>query len=43
MRYDEIQIVNQSPGLQESLAEIEEEIEETDSEPDSAQKSLDFF
>ena len=43
MRYDEIQIVNHSPGLQESLADIEEEIEETDSEPDSAQKSLDFF
>ena len=42
-RYDEIQIVEQSPGLQESLGEISDEIETVESEQNSAQKSLDFF
>ncbi len=42
-RYDEIQIVEESPGLQESLGEISDEIETVESEQNSAQKSLDFF
>ena len=47
-QYDEIQIVNASPGIQESLAQIEEDIEETVNEKsedsvDPSQKSLDFF
>ena len=42
-RYDEIQIVEESPGLQESLGEISGEIETVESEQNSAQKSLDFF
>ncbi|MEE2759390.1 MAG: AAA family ATPase [Candidatus Thermoplasmatota archaeon] len=42
-RYDEIQIVDESPGLQESLAEVAEEIADEEQGADSAQKSLDFF
>ncbi len=42
-RYDEIQIVDESPGLQESLAEVAEEIADEEQDADSAQKSLDFF
>ena len=43
-RYDEIQIVNASPGIQSDFLQIEEEInDEDESQGDSAQKSLDFF
>ncbi len=42
--YDEIQIVNASPGVQADLEQIEDEIAtETEQASDSAQKSLDFF
>ena len=41
--YEEIQIVEESPGLQESLSDIADEIEDDVEEKDSAQKSLDFF
>ncbi len=42
-RYEEIQIVDESPGLQESLSDIADEIEDEVEEKDSSQKSLDFF
>ncbi|MEE2747114.1 MAG: AAA family ATPase [Candidatus Thermoplasmatota archaeon] len=47
-QYDEIQIVNASPGIQESLAQIEDEVgdsmtDESESSADPSQKSLDFF
>ena len=42
--YDEIQIVNTSPGVQDDLERIQEKIEtEVSPQPDSSQKSLDFF
>jgi replication factor C large subunit len=43
-RYDEIQIVNNSPGIQKDLVQVEDEISDiVESETDTAQKSLDFF
>ncbi len=43
-RYEEIQIVNLSPGIQGDLLQVDEEIsEEIKGEVDSSQKSLDFF
>ena len=42
-QYDEIQIIDQSPGIQESLAEISDEVESQEVKSDSTQKSLDFF
>ena len=47
-RYEEIQIVNASPGIQDSLMQIEEDFQETvaennDATKDGSQKSLDFF
>ena len=44
-KYDEVQILNTSPGVQSDLQLIEEEIMEVteDTNIDSAQKSLDFF
>ena len=42
-RYDEIQIVEESLGLQESLGEISDEIETVETVHYSAQKSLYFF
>jgi len=42
--YDEIQIVNASPGVQTDLEQVEDEIhEDSEQVTDSAQKSLDFF
>ena len=42
--YDEVQIVNASPGIQRDLEQIEGEIgDEEEQQSDSAQKSLDFF
>jgi len=42
--YDEVQIVNASPGVQGDLEQIHDEIdEEVEPQSDSAQKSLDFF
>ena len=47
-RYEEIQIVNASPGIQDSLMQIEEDFRENvtennDATTDGSQKSLDFF
>ena len=45
-RYEELQIVNASPGVEEDLAQMSEDSDnenESDSGGDSAQKSLDFF
>ena len=42
--YDEVQIVNASPGIQRDLEQIEGEIsDDEEQQSDSAQKSLDFF
>jgi hypothetical protein len=45
-RYEEVQIVNASPGMQDDLAQLTDDSDvesESDGGSDSAQKSLDFF
>jgi hypothetical protein len=44
-KYDEVQIVNASPGVQSDLQRIDDEIIEVADQTteDTAQKSLDFF
>ena len=44
-KYDEIQIVNNSPGIQDDIGQITDELSTDVDEKvdDSAQKSLDFF
>ena len=42
-RYDEIQIVEESPSLQVSFTEMSKESDESDNDKNNAQKSLDFF
>ena len=46
LRYEELQLIDSSPGIEADLADLEEEIEEvsqTESANDVSQKSLDFF